>query len=125
MIGRLRAPVNEKLEERKAERAMVRRGADDELLCLVQGEGWGYAQLVAKEIAAEYKCKPTDPEWQTLTTIQYAFDELFTRINRRALVAAQAKGLTIAEKENDSRSRGIDGGIKRRSTSRRRPSTGG
>lgn len=73
-----------KLDERQHRRVEIQNSLKqqaasvvDDLACIAQTKGWVYAQHVANGICEEFKCKPTDPEWQTYTTIQYAFRRLF------------------------------------------------
>lgn len=66
------------------QRAAVDREKNKELTCLVQTKGWIYAQHVANEIQKKFECLPTDPNWNTYTTIQYAFNQLFAQVRLKA-----------------------------------------
>jgi len=98
-----------------------------ELLYLVQTEGWAYAQLMAGEIQKEFECRPGEPGWQTLTTIQYALNQLIGRVRRGAEQAraketalpSQSITAEIKKQDADRTSRGPDAS-KRRTTARGR-----
>lgn len=51
---------------------------------LVNSKGYSYAKSVAYEICKEFECRPTDPNWMQYTTIKYALETLFHRIERGA-----------------------------------------
>lgn len=119
MRPRLTAGANPLVELKKPQLAHVKerqaaeRQISKELAYLVGSEGWLYAQRVANQIQKEFDCKPTDPGWQTLTTIQYAFNQLFGRVKKRIEETAepilgQSILAEIAEQNADN-SRGIDG----------------
>jgi len=55
-----------------------------QLRCLVSLKGYGYARNVATQIAKEFECKPTDPNWQVYTTVKWSLDKLFIEIEKLA-----------------------------------------
>ena len=79
------------------QRAAVEREKNKELACLVQTKGWLYAQHVANEIQKEYECKPTDPNWTTYTTIQYALNQLFGRVRQKTQTTESPEARKAAE----------------------------
>jgi hypothetical protein len=86
---------------------------DKEFACLVQNKGWVYAQHVANQIQKEFECKPTDPNWNTFTTIQFALNQLFERVRVRARKAtdtvAPGQSILAEIKERDASNRNSSG----------------
>lgn len=125
------SPMAEIAERQKAylnQSATLRHEIDKELACLVQTDGWKYAQRVALEIQQEFNCKPTDPNWQVLTTIQYAYNRLFDECRVRAkqaesrVIPGQSILAEIKENHADN-GRGNTSDTARRSASSRRASS--
>ena len=100
-LSKLKEQMTEKLQAAKENEA--RRA--DKLNGLFQSEGYRYLQTIAAEIEAEYTCKPTDPNWQTFTTIGYAFGSLFSRVMKEARKGQQAAPRTsiLEEIQNNAR----------------------
>lgn len=74
-------------EKRRAELKEVLAQRDDiatSLRCLVSMKGYGYARSIASQIAKEFECKPTDPNWQVYTTVKWSLDKLFLEIENIA-----------------------------------------
>lgn len=55
-----------------------------QMRCLVSQKGYSYARNIARDLAKEFECKPTDPNWQVYTTIKWSLDKLFSRIEEVA-----------------------------------------
>lgn len=65
--------------------------AHEKLRCLVQLEGWKYVKGIAVNLLAEYECPPPKTEedrekWETYTRINWAINQLLTRIDKAASI---------------------------------------
>jgi hypothetical protein len=70
-------------EKRRQELAELKARHEDvtaSIRCLVSMKGYGYARSIANQIAKEFECKPTDPNWQVYTTVKWSIDKLFAQL---------------------------------------------
>lgn len=74
----------EKIAAKRDEAQRLESRALESLAGLCQTEGYRYLQVIAAEIEAGYRCKPTDPNWHVYTTIGYAFGTLFSKASQKA-----------------------------------------
>lgn len=54
---------------------------------LVNHKGYFYAKEVARKIKKEFECRPGSDGWETYSTIAWALDSLFNRIENQVLNA--------------------------------------
>jgi F0F1-type ATP synthase delta subunit len=59
--------------------------AYEHLRTLVNQKGYSYAKEIAKEIKDEFKCKPGDEKWQVYSTVTWALDTFFHKLENRAV----------------------------------------
>ncbi len=79
------------LAEKRQQATDLNQRANAALLGLCQSESYKYIRGIASEIQAEFRCKPTDPNWTTFTTIGYAFEQLFSKMEQKARTAQQSE----------------------------------
>lgn len=79
----------DKVTEKRQQMLDIEARGATVLAGLCQGEAYKYLQLIASQIEAEYKCKPTDPNWHVYSTIGYAYGTLFAKVAAEARKAKE------------------------------------
>lgn len=99
---------SELTQTRRAQREAVidaQFQAHNELRCLVQLNGWKYVKGIALDLLAEYECPPPKTEedrekWETYTRMNWAINQLLSRVERQASRKPQEE-----EKQNANKRR--------------------